>query len=503
MILLGQNKAKTIFKYLAMAICLAVSLGAWALASPVGSDPDGNFHLASIWCGNGYKLGQCEPPSEASKDIFPKIVTVPRAIALANGCMSEESASCSNKLNRDLEMVETGYNNAGRLYPNGYYWVSSHFVSNDVADSVTRIRFMNVFIYVLLIGAATAVLPKEVSKSLIFTHLIFLTPLGFFLVASNNPSSWAITGLGTYWAFLYGFFVKDDRRNVIACGFFAMVSGLMSIQSRADSAAFVVITSLIVTIISLTRHAELRTQIYRRLLLPAIFSVPAIISFVSASQSQAISSGLLGDQSYDRDPLTIFLWNITRLPGIFAGIFGFSGAGGGLGWLDTPMPEIVSLGMLFLVAYLLSQSRIKRSRIEVVSLLAFLGLICALPILILQQDGAVVGENFQSRYLLPSLIVLSGLYFSKSLILDNKLRTPKLLTTGLLVVAYVVSLHATMRRYVLGKGLRSWNLDRNQDWWWEGYLSPMSLLIFGSLTYAGLVIHCIYDKNQSTCVIER
>ncbi|MGA1784996.1 MAG: hypothetical protein ACO39R_06415, partial [Pontimonas sp.] len=27
-----------------------VGLGGWALSSPVGSDPDSDFHLASIWC---------------------------------------------------------------------------------------------------------------------------------------------------------------------------------------------------------------------------------------------------------------------------------------------------------------------------------------------------------------------------------------------------------------------------------------------------------------------
>lgn len=489
-----------------MVISLTISLGAWALASPVGSDPDGNFHLASIWCGDGYKVGQCEPPSEASKNILPRIVTVPRAVALANGCRPGEtaySASCTNGLLRDLEMVETGYNNAGRLYPNGYYWVASHFVSDNIASAVIKIRLMNILVYVLLVVAVNVLLPREISRSLNMTHLVFLMPMGLFLLASNNPSSWAITGLGTFWAFLYGFLTMKNKKRVISSAFFSVVSAFMAIQARADSAAFVIVVGTVVAVIALIREKQYRPQIYRRLILPVIIFVPAYFTYTSSGQSRAISSGLLGDESYGREPLTTLLWNITRLPGIFAGVFGYSGAGGGLGWLDVAMPEVVSIGMLFLAAYLIAQSMTRRTRLEVITLLGFLGIIGAMPILILQQDGAFVGENFQSRYLLPSLVSLCGLYFSRSTILESHLMTPKVLTSGLLSVAYLVSLHTTIRRYVTGSDVMDWNLNRDREWWWEGVPSPMSVLVVGSLTYTALVGLYIFDSDRSKSTLER
>ena len=47
---LGQSK----FKVIQLVPLLAIlALACWALASPVGSSPDDNFHLASIWCAGG------------------------------------------------------------------------------------------------------------------------------------------------------------------------------------------------------------------------------------------------------------------------------------------------------------------------------------------------------------------------------------------------------------------------------------------------------------------
>jgi hypothetical protein len=501
MIFLRRLGLKTLVRYVGLVMSLAVALGAWAYASPVGSDPDGNFHLASIWCGDGYKVGQCEPPSAESKDAVPKVVKVPNGVATANGCRPQEatySASCTNGLILQRQMVETNYNNAGRLYPNGFYWVASHLVSDNVAQTVTKIRLMNVLLFVILITVANIILPSKIRKSLNITHLLLLMPLGLFLVASNNPSSWAISGLGTFWAFLYGFLTMENHKKVIAAGIFTVITAIMATQARADAAAFVVVISVIVALISFIRNSEIRQQIYRRLALPLLIFIPAYLAYTSAGQNRAISSGLLGDVSYGRDPLAIFLWNITRLPGMFAGVFGFPGAGGGLGWLDVAMPEIVSLGMLFLFGFLMSQAAGHRALTEVITLFAFFGVIIAMPIVILQQDGAVVGENFQSRYLLPSLLALSGLYFSQSTILDDnkRFRSPKILMLVVLVVAYLVALHTTIRRYVTGNDVMDWNLNRAREWWWEDTPLPMTAFVLGSLAYATLVTLVIFENRR-------
>jgi hypothetical protein len=284
---------KCVLRNAVMIIALVVSVGAWSYASPVGSDPDGNFHLASIWCGDGFKENQCAPPSKESEDDIPKVVTVPRAVAVANGCRPMEaaySASCTNELLLQADMTETRYNNAGRLYPNGFYWTASHLVSTNIENSVERVRIMNVLLFVVLLIAVNALLPIELRRSLNTTHVLLLMPLGLFLIASNNPSSWAISGLGTFWAFLYGFLTMTSRLKMVGAAFFTLLSAFMAIQARADSAAFTVVISVVVSGIVIFKNSEMRGQIYRRLLLPLFILIPAFLSFSGSSQSKAISN---------------------------------------------------------------------------------------------------------------------------------------------------------------------------------------------------------------------
>jgi hypothetical protein len=499
---LKQIAAKDLLRQTGLVLSLIISLGAWAYASPVGSDPDGNFHLASIWCGSGYIEGQCEPPSVENMNAVPKVVKVPKGVALANGCRPGApayAAECTNALILDKNMPETSYNNEGRLYPNGYYWVASNLVSDDIASTVQKIRLMNIMVFVLLIIAVNLILPAGIKKSVNLTHLVFLMPLGYFLVASNNPSSWAISGLGTFWAFLYGFLTIDgNNRKVIAAGIFTVISATMATQARADSAAFVIVISLFVTVIAFVQNLKIRQQGYRRLILPLTLSIIAYLTFSSSGQSRAISSGLLGDESIDRDSLMIFLWNLTRLPALIAGIFGYPGGGGGLGWLDVAMPQIVSLGMLFLSGYLIAKSAGNRNRTEIICLFILLGIIIAMPIAILQQDGAIVGELVQSRYLLPSLMALSGLYFAKSSVLDDdgNFKSAKFLTLFVLVIAYLVALHTTIRRYVTGNDVMDWNLNRAREWWWEDIPLPMTVLSLGSFAYLTLVTLVLFESKR-------
>ena len=42
---------------IAAPVALFVALGSWVLASPVGSSPDDDYHMASIWCGQGVREG--------------------------------------------------------------------------------------------------------------------------------------------------------------------------------------------------------------------------------------------------------------------------------------------------------------------------------------------------------------------------------------------------------------------------------------------------------------
>ena len=53
------------FRLIALAPALVlVAVGAWAFASPAGSAPDDEFHLASIWCANDARTDLCKPGTQ-------------------------------------------------------------------------------------------------------------------------------------------------------------------------------------------------------------------------------------------------------------------------------------------------------------------------------------------------------------------------------------------------------------------------------------------------------
>ena len=56
-----------------------------------------------------------------------------------------------------------------------------------------------------------------------------------------------------------------------------------------------------------------------------------------------------------------------------------------------------------------------------------------------------------------------------------------------LAVVNFVALHVTLRRYLTGADEQGLDLDRGIEWWWPIGLSPMAVLIIGSLSFAGVV----------------
>ena len=48
--------ARTVAAWLITCLAAFAALAGWSLASPAGSSPDDDYHLASIWCAQGLSL---------------------------------------------------------------------------------------------------------------------------------------------------------------------------------------------------------------------------------------------------------------------------------------------------------------------------------------------------------------------------------------------------------------------------------------------------------------
>ena len=327
-----------------VAVVLALlMLGAWTLSSPVGSSPDDDFHLASIWCGDGTAAGKCEPgaaPDErrVDKDVISGSVCFAFHPDVSAACQGAGFGSGPSPT------VDIDRGNFAGQYPPLFYAFMGLFAGKQVVVSVLVMRAAASALFVGLLTALALLLPVRYRAMAIVAPLVALVPLGVSLVASTNPSGWGLLSATVLLPALIGFFETDGARKW-ALGGIAVVATLVGAGSRADSAAYAIIVAVIVAILFARRT--------RRFLLHALLLVGVVIVsaafYLSAHQADVVSTGFApGSQG---SVVGLLGANLVLLPSFWAGFYG--APPWGLGWLDTPMPPIVwvpGLGVLFVTA---------------------------------------------------------------------------------------------------------------------------------------------------------
>ena len=128
--------------------------------------------------------------------------------------------------------------NADGLYPPLFYAAMSTLATTDVPSSVLAMRIMNSAFAVGLLTGVFFALPRRLRPALLVSILATAVPLGMFLLASTNPSSWAILSAATVWICLYGAMLDRARKTRLTA--LAVFGGVIGAGARADSAAFAV-----------------------------------------------------------------------------------------------------------------------------------------------------------------------------------------------------------------------------------------------------------------------
>lgn len=454
---------------------LFLTLGGWALASPVGSSPDDDFHLASIWCGQGERDGLCELGSEDNTRFVP-------SKALDAPCYAYNeflTASCQGAGFQDegLTLVETDRVNSGTQYPSGFYYVMSFFASDNIAVSVIMIRLVNAALFATLIVGTAALLPRDLRFTLLGSVALTFVPLGLYTIASVNPSSWSLLSNAVLFPALLGFFATTGK-NRWAFGAVSSLALIMSISSRGDSAAF--------SIIAVLAAGALAFRSTRKFWIAAILPVCMIcisaFAFLSAGQTSLAVNGEMGgvaDQN-PTSPAALAFLNVLALPSLWRGIFG---DGWGLGWLDTPIPSFASTALLFVAFGVLFAALRCIDWRKALALTGVGSAAIVFPVFILVQSGSLVGANVQPRYLLPLLTLFLAVALAPSARsarpLSAELTAPLLTRTQLVIVAcalatgHAISLYFTLKRNVT---TGAFNLDAAIQWWWNAGPSPLTVL---------------------------
>lgn len=440
-------------------IALLVTLFAWAATSPVGSAPDDDYHLSSIWCAGGEKADACaEDPDN------PDVRLVPESVGYGHECFAYQesrTAACAEGLSDALVSTDR-VNNVQGLYPTAFYRVMNAFVGPDAERSVLVMRMVNTFLFIGLLALALVVLTPAVRSAVTVTVLVLFIPLGLFVIPSTNPSSWTLTGITFLWAFGVALARRRSWRShrtwLLAVA--TVASALLAIGSRVDAAAYVVV--VVVVVLLLTGWPAIKAAPVSTALLLTL----ALLAIVQYLTFGTPGSGETGGMGGTQPGPGLFLTNVVYLPVYLSGAVG----GMALGWNDTFLPPLVFVfGLLGLGALVYrgvqSVPRRKGAALAVVALA-----LVAVPLAFLQREGLGVGEVVQARYLLPLMTVVFltlGLAVPFGRRDDSGIALPRAMVWVLAVgmsVSAGLSLWVNAHRYSSGSERGLFDLDLVLEW---------------------------------------
>lgn len=454
---------------------------AWMLASPIGAGPDDDFHLTSTWCVAFDGGGLCEPGASPGERVVADDLTDAPCFAPD----ATRSAACQEALWASDAAEATRRGNWVGAYPPVYYAVSSLLAGPDIQSSALAMRVLTVALIAGLTAALLVLLPPARRRVLLWTWVITTVPLGLFLFGTNNPSAWAVAGVGSAWLAVLGYYESTGRRRV-GLGILAAVAVVMAAGSRGDAALYV---GLGIALAMVLAFARTRAYLLASLL-PVALGLVALAFFLTSRQVDSGVGGFGGGATVPpgTERLTggaLLAYNLLNVPFLWSGVFGTWG----LGWLDTSLPWIVPLASMAAFVAVISAALARKSpRLLAVGLIPALALV-ALPVYVLQAGGDMIGEQVQPRYLYPLIVLFAGLLLLVPPGRELRLgRVPAYTVAVALAVANFVALHMNIRRYVTGIDGAGLNLDAGAEWWWALPVGPNVVWIVGSVAYASLVL---------------
>lgn len=456
------------------------ALAAWAVATPVGSSPDEDFHLASIWCGLGDREGLCESARSADERRVP-------AALVDSPCFKKDptkTATCQDL--DDVRLTTTKRVNSTNVYPPVYYAVTGIFASRSVATSVVTIRLFNAAVFVACGSALFFMLSRKRRPSLVLTWAATLVPLGIYLIPSVNPSSWAITGCATAWFAGVGFFESHGRER-IGFGVLAVIGCVLAAGARADSAIYAIL-AVCAAWFAVGRVGRVgRGPRWVSLGLPALAIALGVAFVLFAGQAGVFTSGF--GSKHGTAGFGLLFQNLLDVPELWLGSFGVS-ARGALGWFDIPVPNAAQAGAMAAFLCVAVWGLRGGSRRRLIVLAFWAALLLVIPLWVLQISHARVGAFIQPRYLYPLVILL----VATAALTEGKFERPSTLQLvslgGAAALANSAVLYGAIRRFTVVNQTRvDFSLSAHEKWWWpaDGMPGPTAVWAIGSLAFAAIL----------------
>ena len=455
-------------------------LAAWSLASPPGSSPDDDYHMASIWCADGFEAGRCEAGDTDDVRVVP---TRASGASLCYATDPSASAACQDAFPDSGADYPAVHGNWTGAYPPLYYEFMSTFVGVDVPRAIVVMRLVASALAVGLVALLAGLLPRRRRPLATVPLLLTSIPLGMSLLPSTNPSGWTILGIATLWPALYvAFETRGPRQWGLAA--VAVLSATLASGARADGCLF---AAMSVVLVLMLRVRHLRTS---PVLVAASLVALGISAyyFLSAGQAVVINGDM---RAAETAAAVLTKWqlvmvNTGALPVLWLGSFA-AGPMGRAGWLDTGFPQLVPVLVIAVWFLVVAQGLRRMFPAKALGVGLVVAALFVHPLYLLVQTHVLVGEAVQPRYLLPLLVLLTGLVLLAPRGVALRL-TPAGLWAAVaaLGIAHSLALHVQMRRYISGQDVSWLRLGRQQEWWWDGLPTPTLFWLVGSACFVAV-----------------
>ena len=295
--------------------------------------------------------------------------------------------------------------------------------------------------------------------------LTVFTTQGFFLLASINPSSWSVVGVGIGWLTLHACLAPGgmSRNHRVALGSACLLAWTMAVGSRWDAAGFVALSASLTVFHALWLHFPQ----YRRMLplgtvlLGLLLSV--IVQMFTPFSLFRLFGSLFKYADGEPDNLAFFTQNfLNGLPNALAAFSEIPASG-------TYLPRLIAPVALIMLGYFVIQTFNRRDPIQV---LGFILVVAAISLMFMAwhalRDERDATE-LSSRYALPLLVLAIGwwyllgpadLYGSVS----RQLRPATITATVLFALTVITFAERNVDIQTLGLRFLPEGLDQ---WWWS------------------------------------
>lgn len=451
----GRSGATQIVLVVLSIIGLALGFLAWAVSSPAGSSPDDDYHLGSIWCPRPIEDSGCGFKTENGQIVSVK---VPQSIYEASMCYAfhpEKNAFCTLRFSDSHDVLTPRFDNGA--YPLGYYHFHHLFIGEDVFRSAVNMRLINVLIGIGLLGCVVALSRPGVRARIVVSAVVAWVPMGVYFIASNNPTSWALSGCLIFGAALISALESTGKTRVILLAL-ASIGAVLAGSSRADSAFFLFVISLALFFLVRRKRESLP-----ELAVAGVSSIYGLWVFASSSLSGNLtdSGGWPSDEGSSE--LQIFVQNFLSIPHYLAQLWGFDS---GMGWFDVPLNLWSTLAMFFVAGGLAFVGAQDMDWRKLLGSVIVLGALLGVPTVSMTMRHVHPLNFYQGRYMLPLLAVFfviwlqgkngSSLFQSKSQLVG---------VAFFASMANALALRKLITRYEVGLAGPSTPVTTTFEWW--------------------------------------